>query len=155
MSVFKQDIRFTHSADGTRLAYASFGEGYPLVRAAHWFTDIEYDWQTPMFRASFDAFGSRYRYIRYDSRGTGLSERGKVALSLDHFVADLEAVVDAAGLDKFALWGNPPAARYRSNTLRATPNALATLCSLAPTRADQCGAIRRPRKWKRCKHKPS
>ena len=105
MSVFKQDIRFTHSADGTRIGYASFGEGYPVVRAAHWFTDIEYDWQTPIFRAWFDAFRTRYRYFRYDSRGTGLSERGDVALSLEHFVADLEAVVDSAGLEKFALWG--------------------------------------------------
>ncbi len=105
MSVFKQDIRFAHSADGTRLAYASFGEGYPVVRAANWFTNIEYDWQTPMFRAWFDAFGSRYHYYRYDGRGTGLSERGDVEISLDRLVADLEAVVDSARLEKFALWG--------------------------------------------------
>jgi pimeloyl-ACP methyl ester carboxylesterase/DNA-binding CsgD family transcriptional regulator len=105
MSAFKQDIRFAHSADGTRLAYASFGEGYPVVRAAHWFTNIEYDWQMPIFHVRFDAFASRYRYYRYDGRGTGLSEHGEVEISLDRLVEDLEAVVDAAGLEKFALWG--------------------------------------------------
>lgn len=105
MPAFKQEIRFTHSADGTRLGWAVFGEGYPLVRAAHWFSDIEYDWQTPMFRAWFDALGSRYRHHRYDGRGTGLSQRGDVEISLDRLVEDLEAVVDSAGLERFALWG--------------------------------------------------
>ena len=54
MAAFNQDIRFTRSADGTRLAYAVHGEGYPLVRAAHWLTNIGEDWQTPVFRPWFD-----------------------------------------------------------------------------------------------------
>jgi pimeloyl-ACP methyl ester carboxylesterase/DNA-binding CsgD family transcriptional regulator len=105
VAAFKQEIRFTHSADGTRLAYAVHGEGYPLVRAAHWLTNIERDWQTPVWRPWFDALGSRYRFHRYDSRGCGLSDRGATEISLDRLVADLEAVVDGAGLDRFALLG--------------------------------------------------
>jgi pimeloyl-ACP methyl ester carboxylesterase len=105
VAAFKQDIRFTRSADGTRLAYASHGDGYPLVRAAHWLTNIERDWQTPVWRPWFDALGSHYRVFRYDSRGCGLSEREASEVSLDLLVADLEAVVDAAGLDRFALFG--------------------------------------------------
>jgi hypothetical protein len=91
VAAFKQDIRFTHSADGTRLAYASHGDGYPLVRAAHWLTNIERDWQTPVWRPWFDALGSRYRFYRYDSRGCGLSARETTDVSLDLLVADLEA----------------------------------------------------------------
>jgi pimeloyl-ACP methyl ester carboxylesterase/DNA-binding CsgD family transcriptional regulator len=102
---FHQDIRFTQSADGTRLAYAVVGEGFPLVRAAHWLTNIDLDWQTPMWRPWFDALGARYRFHRYDSRGCGLSDRNSIDASLDVLVADLEAVVDAAGLDRFALLG--------------------------------------------------
>jgi pimeloyl-ACP methyl ester carboxylesterase len=105
VAAFKQEIRFTHSGDGTRLAYALAGEGYPLVRAAHWLTNIERDWQTPVWRPWFDAFGSRYRFVRYDSRGCGMSDRNATEVSLDRLVADLEAVVDAAGLDRFALLG--------------------------------------------------
>jgi pimeloyl-ACP methyl ester carboxylesterase/DNA-binding CsgD family transcriptional regulator len=105
VAAFKQEIRFTHSGDGTRLAYALAGEGYPLVRAAHWLTNIELDWQTPVWRPWFDVFGSRYRFVRYDSRGCGMSDRNATEVSLDRLVADLEAVVDAAGLDTFALLG--------------------------------------------------
>jgi pimeloyl-ACP methyl ester carboxylesterase/DNA-binding CsgD family transcriptional regulator len=102
---FHQDIRFTHSADGTRLAYAVNGHGFPLVRAAHWLTNIDRDWRTPVWRPWFDAFGARYRFHRYDSRGCGLSDRASSDASLDVLVKDLEAVVDAAKLDRFALLG--------------------------------------------------
>ncbi|HEY2901922.1 MAG TPA: alpha/beta fold hydrolase [Polyangia bacterium] len=105
MAVFNQDIRFTHSADGTRLAYAVSGEGYPLVRAAHWLTNIGQDWQTPAWRPWFDALGARFRLHRYDSRGCGLSDREATGASLAVLLADLEAVVDAAKLDRFALLG--------------------------------------------------
>jgi pimeloyl-ACP methyl ester carboxylesterase/DNA-binding CsgD family transcriptional regulator len=105
MRAFSQGVRFTRSADGTRLAYAVHGTGFPLVRAAHWLTNIDLDWQTPMWRPWFDALGDRYRFHRYDSRGCGLSDREATDASLDVLVADLEAIVDAAKLERFALLG--------------------------------------------------
>jgi pimeloyl-ACP methyl ester carboxylesterase/DNA-binding CsgD family transcriptional regulator len=102
---FAQDMRFARAADGTRLAYAIHGDGYPLVRAAHWLTNIDRDWRTPMWRPWFDAIGRRFRFHRYDSRGCGLSDREATDASLDVLVGDLEAVVDAAKLDRFALLG--------------------------------------------------
>jgi pimeloyl-ACP methyl ester carboxylesterase/DNA-binding CsgD family transcriptional regulator len=102
---FAQDMRFARSSDGTRLAYAMHGAGYPLVRAAHWLTNIELDWRTPMWRPWFDAIGTRFRFTRYDSRGCGLSDRDATDASLAVLVADLEAIVDAAGLERFALLG--------------------------------------------------
>ena len=105
MGAFHQEIRFTHSADGTRLGYAVHGDGFPLVRAAHWLTNIDLDWQTPMWRPWFDALGARYRFHRYDSRGCGLSDRDSTDSSLECLVADLEAVVDAAKIDRFSLLG--------------------------------------------------
>jgi pimeloyl-ACP methyl ester carboxylesterase/DNA-binding CsgD family transcriptional regulator len=105
MAAFQQDMRFTHSSDGTRIAYAVHGEGFPLVRAAHWLTNIDHDWRTPVWRPWFDALGARYRFHRYDSRGCGLSDRAATNAELDLLVADLEAVVDAAKLERFALLG--------------------------------------------------
>ena len=105
MTAFRQEIQFTQAPDGARLAYALHGEGYPLVRAANWLTHIEFDWQTPVWRPWFDALGARHRFVRYDSRGCGLSGPHASEVSLDLLVSDLEAVVDAAGLERFALLG--------------------------------------------------
>jgi pimeloyl-ACP methyl ester carboxylesterase/DNA-binding CsgD family transcriptional regulator len=102
---FAQDIRFTQSSDGTRLAYAVHGAGTPLVQAAHWLTHIGEDWRTPVWRPWFDALGAHYRFYRYDARGCGLSDREATDSSLDVLVADLEAIVDAAKLERFALLG--------------------------------------------------
>ena len=105
MTAFRQQIRFATASDGVKIAFASSGEGCPLVRAGHWMTHLEWDWQTPVWRPMLESLGKRHQLYRYDSRGTGLSDREVGPLTLDKLVADLEAVVDAAGLDRFALLG--------------------------------------------------
>ena len=107
MTPFKQEIRFARAPDGTRLAYAVHGDGagIPLVQAAHWLTHIGEDWKTPVWRPWYDALGARYRLYRYDARGCGLSDRDSTDSSLDVLVTDLEAIVDAAKLERFALFG--------------------------------------------------
>ena len=98
-------IRFARSSDGTRIAYAASGEGPPLVRAAHWLGNLDFDWQTPVWGPWIGALSERYRLLRYDSRGCGLSDREADPITIDGLVADLECVVDTAGLDRFALLG--------------------------------------------------
>ena len=102
---FHQDIRFATSTGGVRIAYATSGNGPPLVRAAHWMTHLEHDWCSLANGEWIQGLSQRYRLLRYDGRGWGLSDRGFATWSLDEQVADLEAVVDAAGFDRFALWG--------------------------------------------------
>lgn len=103
MTAFRQEIRFAQGAGGAKLAYAVSGRGAALVRAAHWMTHLEWDWQTPVWGPWITRLSQRHRLVRYDSRGCGLSDRAAVPASLDDFVADLEAVVDAAGLETFSL----------------------------------------------------
>jgi len=100
-----QEIHFARSADGTRIAFATAGRGYPLVDAGHWLGHLEFDWQTPIWRPWVERLSASYRLIRYDTRGCGLSDRSITAYRLDDLVADLEAVVDGARLDRFALMG--------------------------------------------------
>jgi pimeloyl-ACP methyl ester carboxylesterase len=101
----EQQIRFCTAPDGVRLAYAAHGSGPPLVRAATWMTHLDFDWESPVWRHWLLGLGDGHTLIRYDERGCGLSDREVEALSLDAWVADLESVVDAAGLDRFALLG--------------------------------------------------
>lgn len=100
-----QTIRFCRAADGVRLAYAEVGQGVPLVRAAHWLTHLEYDWESVVWRHWLHELGQRYHFIRYDERGCGLSDWDAADVSVEAWVRDLETVIDAVGLERFALLG--------------------------------------------------
>ncbi len=111
-----QDIRFARSADGVGIAYAVHGSGPPLLIDACWLSHLQFDWQSPVWRHFLVELGRVATVIRYDERGHGLSDRGVTDHSLDARVADLEAVADDAGLDRFALLamaqGGPVAIEY-------------------------------------------
>ena len=70
-----QEIHFAKSGDGARIAYATSGEGEPLVKAANWLSHIEYDWDSPVWRHWLHDLSAHVRLIRYDERGCGLSDR--------------------------------------------------------------------------------
>ena len=100
-----QSIHFCTAADGVRIAYATSGTGPPLVKPANWITHLEYDWESPVWRHWLRELSRDHTLLRYDERGSGLSDRDADDLSFDSWVSDLETVVDAAGLDRFPLLG--------------------------------------------------
>jgi len=87
------------------IAYAVHGSGPPLLIDACWLSHLQFDWQSPVWRNFLIELGRIATVIRYDERGHGLSDRGVTDHSLEARVADLEAVADDAGLDRFALMG--------------------------------------------------
>jgi pimeloyl-ACP methyl ester carboxylesterase/DNA-binding winged helix-turn-helix (wHTH) protein len=101
----RQEIHFCTASDGVRIAYAAVGKGPPLVKAANWLNHLEYDWQSPIWSHVLRAIAARYRLVRYDERGNGLSDWDVEDISLEAFVRDLESVVDANGLKTFPLLG--------------------------------------------------
>ena len=101
-----QQIRFCKSVDGTRIAYAQSGTGPVLVKAPHWLTHLEYEWQSPIWKPWIESLSRGHTLIRMDERGCGLSGTDMENVSLDAWVHDLEAVVDAADLERFALFGH-------------------------------------------------
>lgn len=101
----RQSITFCQSADGARIAVAACGQGQPLVRAAHWLSHVEHDVASPVWRPWLEALAREHRYIRYDQRGCGLSDVGEGGFTLEASVADLEAVVEHLGLQRFTLLG--------------------------------------------------
>jgi len=101
----QQEIRFCKAPDGVRIAFAISGAGPPVVKAANWMSHLEYEWQSPVWRHWIDGLSAEHTLIRYDERGNGLSDRNVEDLSFEAMLADLESVIDAAGLDRFALLG--------------------------------------------------
>jgi pimeloyl-ACP methyl ester carboxylesterase/DNA-binding CsgD family transcriptional regulator len=102
----RQTVRYVHTSDGLRLAWAESGSGSPLVKAATWLTHLEYDLDSPVWVHWLSFFSDHFRFIRYDERGCGMSDWDVRDLSLDRRVTDLETVIEAAGLDEpFTLLG--------------------------------------------------
>ena len=101
----EQDIRFCTAADGVRIAYATCGAGYPIVKAPNWLNHIEFDWESPVWRHVFRELSSDHLLVRFDQRGNGLSDWDAEDLSFEAWVTDLETVVEATRLERFALLG--------------------------------------------------
>lgn len=142
MNPLRQDIRFARTADDLRIAYAVSGQGYPLVRAATWQSCVEHDWRIFILGPLFGELGAHYTLYRYDPRGYGLSECSDDGVSLDTMVADLEAVVDAVTLDRFALWGSTSASSPAAIAYAARhPERVSHLVLTAPIAR---GILRRP-----------
>ena len=102
----RQEIRFCVTADKVRLAYATVGSGYPLVKVANCFNHLDFEWESPIWRHWVRDVGRSQSIVRYDGRGNGLSEWEVADVSFEAWIHDLESVVDAAGLGKFALMGH-------------------------------------------------
>jgi len=105
-----QEIRYATTADGVRIAYAVTGAGSPIVRSLGWFTHLELEWSSPLGRSFWQRLSRNHRLIRYDGRGMGLSQSVS-EFSAEKRLYDLEAVVDAAGVERFALVGTSEGCR--------------------------------------------
>src|SRR3990172_9394100 len=104
--LMEQEIRFCKAADGVRIAYAASGSGYPLLFVHGWASHLEFWAKMP--RREETALGNLpqpLRFYRYDARGWGLSDRDVNDFSIDAKLRDVEAVVENAGLQRFAVFG--------------------------------------------------
>lgn len=100
-----QDIRYCASRDGTRIAYAISGKGMPILKAANWMSHLQFEWESPIWRHWNQGLSEAGRLYRYDERGNGMSDWDVAEVGFDAMLADLEAVVAATGLERFALLG--------------------------------------------------
>lgn len=99
------EMRFARLASGARIAWAAQGRGTPLLRAAHWMTNVNHDTSSPVWQPWLERLGREFRLLRYDERGCGMSGRDSTPLDLDSAVEELEVVADDAGLQRLALLG--------------------------------------------------
>jgi len=101
----EQQIHFCTTPDGVRIAYATVGKGPALVVPPGWVSHLELGWAIPAFRAFYETLARYHTVVRYDKRGTGLSDRERKDFSLEGEVRDLEALIDHLRLRRFALFG--------------------------------------------------
>jgi pimeloyl-ACP methyl ester carboxylesterase/DNA-binding CsgD family transcriptional regulator len=101
-----QSIRYLKTPDKVRIAWAVSGQGPPFVKAANWLSHLTYDLESPVWRHWIDFLNDHYRLIRYDERGSGMSDCEAADLSAARWGDDLEAVIDASEPgEQFALLG--------------------------------------------------
>lgn len=97
-------IRYARTRDGVNVAFWTLGEGLPLVCMTNliW-SHTQLEWRFPEMRRWFELLAERRQVIRFDPRGTGLSQRAVDEYTIEALALDLEAVVDRLRLERFAL----------------------------------------------------
>ena len=115
MDLPHRDIQFTTTADGVGIAYWEIGSGLPVIVTHNWtLSNAELEWTVPSIASFHVALSERYRVIRFDPRGFGLSDKGfhergvsdsdaQLGLSTEEAGLDISAVVEACGVERFAL----------------------------------------------------
>lgn len=105
ISLDDQVVRFCIMPDGVRIAYATIGQGPPVVIVANWLTHLELDLLMPARRAIIERLTPDHQLVRYDARGNGLSDWDVNDISFEASVSDLTTVVNDLHLKSFALFG--------------------------------------------------
>jgi class 3 adenylate cyclase/pimeloyl-ACP methyl ester carboxylesterase len=98
-------IQYARTSDGMNIAWYAIGDGPPLVvMSAGLHQSIEFDWKVSNFRTAAEVSSRTFTYVRYDPRGSGLSDRDVEEFSLEAMVRDLEAVTSTLNFEQFRLF---------------------------------------------------
>jgi class 3 adenylate cyclase/pimeloyl-ACP methyl ester carboxylesterase len=115
----QSEVRYARSGE-VNIAYAVTGDGpFDLVLVPGFVSHLELDWQEPRHARFLEQLGSFSRLIRFDKRGTGLSDRPSSLGGIETRMDDVRAVMDAVRCERaalFAFWeGGPMAAVFAAS----------------------------------------
>ena len=102
------EIPSTHyvKSDDVHIAYQVIGEGpFDLLFVPGFVSNVETIWQSPEQSAFFRRLASFSRLILFDKRGTGMSDRSSQIFTLEQRMHDVQAILDAVGSKRAALFG--------------------------------------------------
>jgi class 3 adenylate cyclase/pimeloyl-ACP methyl ester carboxylesterase len=100
-----QRVRFARAPDGVQIAWASIGNGAPVLKAPNFMNHIDYEWRSPCWGPFLAELARHCRLVRFDQRGNGLSDWEAGEISVDTMISDMRTVAEAARLERFALLG--------------------------------------------------
>ena len=99
------ETRYAKSGD-VHIAYKVLGDGpIDLLFVPGFVSNVEATWQQPARAAFFQRLASFSRLILFDKRGTGMSDRTSQIFTLEQRMEDVNAVLDAVGSERAALFG--------------------------------------------------
>ena len=104
-AVLHQLVQFATASDGVQIAWASIGQGAPVLKGPNWLNHLEYEWHSPLWRPMLAKLAKLCHLVRFDQRGNGLSDWEVETVSEDAMAGDMSAGATAAGLHRFALLG--------------------------------------------------
>src|SRR5262245_40389358 len=100
------ETKFAVTPSGSSIAYQCTGDGdVTIVSVPPMAQNIEMAWEWPAIRRMFEEFGTFCRFVPFDKRGTGMSNRNTDIPCLDERVDELSAVLDHAGIDRAFVMG--------------------------------------------------
>lgn len=102
----EQEIQFLTTDDGARLAYSVGGEGPPLIRAIDWLNHLDFEWRNPLRRLWFSHIMRHHTLLRYDQRGSGLSDWNITDFSFERSLSDFEQLIETVGFDEISIIGS-------------------------------------------------
>ena len=109
-------IQYAKTTDGVNIAFYAIGDGPATVyMMPSTLSHLQFEWQITGLRQMYERAARHSTYVRFDPRGSGLSDRNVTDFSMDALVHDLEAVAQRLQLDRFRLIA----------TTSATPAAIA------------------------------
>ena len=111
----EREVRYCTTEDGARIAYCVEGEGPPFVMAPFSVNSFTLAHMVPAYEGVVRDLERSHQLIQFDARGSGASQRDVAGVSILAVIEDPSAVVEAVGLQRFALWG---CSRGAANTIR-------------------------------------
>ncbi len=123
---------YTQSGEVT-IAYQVTGVGHnDIVVFGDWSAHLDIDWENAWFASFLERLAHFCRVIRFDRRGQGLSDRRLPPREMEEEVADMAAVLDAAGSVRAALFGNDEAGARAALFAAMVPHRVSALILFAP-----------------------
>jgi class 3 adenylate cyclase/pimeloyl-ACP methyl ester carboxylesterase len=112
---------WARTIDDASIAYQEFGEGPVTLLVIHgWISHLEVYWEQPRFARFMRRLSRNMRVLQFDKRGVGMSDRFGRPPDLETRMDDVRAVMDAAGVERAALFGwgtgGPPLAAFFAAT---------------------------------------
>lgn len=137
-------IQYAQTSDQVSIAFWAIGDGVPIVLMyPPGFSNIQYEWDMPEARETYESVSQWATVIRFDHRNNGLSERGVADVSLDAFERDLEGVLDRLGIERAHIFAGTDCGKVALHFAATQPGRVASL-TLFRTNAAQGSSAAAP-----------